>query len=183
MRLSYVPRTTSTLMAMSLIAVISACSEPGRATAPSHDNISSAEPTYTLGSGLSGPLLGRASSPEGLKLKRKNGKWEFDMNVKDPFDLAVQSLNFQAGGQSGWHSHPGPVLVQVTSGSLTFYESDDPSCAPLVKTVGQLFVETGEHAHMTRNHGSTPATAIAVVFAPPGSVLRIDEPDPGNCQF
>src|SRR5215207_9202280 len=26
---------------------------------------------------------------------------------------------FQAGGHSGWHSHPGPVFIQVLSGQMT----------------------------------------------------------------
>jgi len=46
-------------------------------------------------------------------------------------DVAVQQIVFQAGGHSGWHSHPGPV-IQVVSGTMTFYESDDPNCTPVV---------------------------------------------------
>jgi hypothetical protein len=38
-------------------------------------------------------------------------------------------------------------------------------------------------AHIARNETGSPATAIAVVFSPPGAVLRIDEPAPGNCPF
>lgn len=171
------------LITLTCAALAAACSDPQQATSPSQKSLTEDAPRYTAGAGLSGPLLGRASSPEGLKLKRKNGKWEFDMNAKDPFDLAVQSLIFQPGGHSGWHSHPGPVLLQVTSGTVTFYEAGDPSCTPVVKTTGQLFVETGDHSHMGRNETGTTATAIAVVFAPPGSALRIDEPAPGNCPF
>jgi hypothetical protein len=28
--------------------------------------------------------------------------------------------------------HPGPVLIQVVKGTVTFYEADDPSCSSIV---------------------------------------------------
>ena len=33
---------------------------------------------------------------------------------------------------TGWHSHPGHSLIIVTSGTLTDYEADDPTCTPHV---------------------------------------------------
>ena len=140
-------------------------------------------PRYTPGSAFGGALLGRASIAEGFKAKRKNGSWELDIHAKDPLDIAVQSLTIQPGGHSGWHSHPGPVFLQIVSGTMTFYEAGDSSCTPTVKTVGQVFFETGEHSHIGRNEGAVTATAIATVFAPPGALLRIEEPAPGNCPF
>lgn len=177
------PRKAIVLGAAALAVLVSGCSEPQAPTSPKDQNLALGAPRFTAGVGLTGSLLAHASSDGKFKLKRKNGKWEFDIDAKDPTDVAVQSLSFQPGGNSGWHSHPGPVLLQVTSGTLTFYMGGGHSCTPEVKTVGQLFIETGEHTHMARNEGSTAATAIAIVFAPVGSVLRIDEPAPGNCPF
>ena len=175
-------RKAIVLGGVALAALALACSEPQEATSPKDQNAVVSAPSFTAGVGLTGQLLARASSDGDFKLKRKNGKWEFDINAKDPTDVAIQQLNYQPGGTSGWHSHPGPVLLQVTSGTVTFYEGRGP-CTPVTRTVGQLFIETGEHAHLGRNEGSTPATAIAVVFAPVGSVLRVDERAPGNCPF
>ena len=95
----------------------------------------------------------------------------------------MQSIVFQPGGHSGWHRHPGPVFIQVVSGTMTFYESDDPSCTPIVRTAGQGFLDVGEHAHIARNETSAPAQNIVTYFAPPGAALRIDAPNPGNCPF
>lgn len=100
-----------------------------------------------------------------------------------PVDLAVQSIVFQPGGHSGWHRHPGPVFIQVTAGTMTFYESDDPTCTPITRTVGQGYLDTGEHAHIARNETGAPATNVVTYFAPPGAALRIDMPAPGNCRF
>ena len=45
------------------------------------------------------------------------------------------------GGHTGWHSHPGPVFVMVTAGTLTKYEADDPDLTPQVYPKGTGFVE------------------------------------------
>jgi hypothetical protein len=98
-------------------------------------------------------------------------------------DIAVQTIVFQPGGQSGWHMHPGPVFILVTEGTMTFYESDDPQCKPTVRTAGQGYVDAGEHAHLARNESFHQATNLVTYFAPPGATLRIDAPNPGNCPF
>ena len=41
----------------------------------------------------------------------------------------------------------------------------------------------GDHAHIARNESGAPAQNVVTYFAPPGAVLRIDEPKPGNCPF
>jgi quercetin dioxygenase-like cupin family protein len=39
---------------------------------------------------------------------------------------------------SGWHTHPGPVILQVTSGEIKIYQG---SCAPKVIGTGETYVE------------------------------------------
>jgi quercetin dioxygenase-like cupin family protein len=86
------------------------------------------------------------------------------------------------GGTTGWHSHPGPSLIQVVAGTVTNYEGDDPSCTPHVYTAGMGFVDAGGNdVHMLVNEGSVPAETIAVQLLPQDAVRRIDAPDPGNC--
>lgn len=97
--------------------------------------------------------------------------------------MATQLITFQPGGHSGWHGHPGPVFITVMSGTMTFYESDDPTCQPIVRTAGQGYLDTGDHAHIARNETSAPAANVVTYFAPPGAALRIDKPSPGNCPF
>lgn len=79
--------------------------------------------------------------------------------------------------------HPGPVFIMVVQGTMTFYESDDPSCTPIVRTAGQGYLDTGDHAHIARNETQAESRNVVTYFAPPGAALRIDAPLPGNCPF
>jgi Cupin domain len=140
----------------------------------------------TPGAGSSSTLLGRGTFDEAFKVKREFpgvSDWEVEVEAKAALDVATQIITFQPGGHSGWHSHPGPVFISVMSGTMTFYESDDPTCQPIVRTAGQGYLDRGEHAHIARNETWAPAINVVTYFAPPGAALRIDQPNPGNCPF
>jgi hypothetical protein len=135
-------------------------------------------------SGTTSMLIGRATFEEEFKVKRAGvDDWEVEVEAKPALDIAVQKIVFQPGAHSGWHSHPGPVFISVVEGTMTFYESDDPTCAPTVRHAGQGFLDVGDHAHVARNETSEPATNVVTYLVPPGALLRIDEPSPGNCPF
>lgn len=140
----------------------------------------------TPGSGTSSTLLGRGTFDE-FKVQRETvtatGWLEVEVEAKPGLDIATQMITFQPDGHSGWHSHPGPVFISVVSGTMTFYSADDPSCTPMVRTMGQGFLDTGEHAHIARNESGAPAVNVVTYFAPVGAPLRIDQPAPGNCSF
>jgi hypothetical protein len=139
----------------------------------------------TPGSGTASTLIGRATFEDSFKVKRKDAAtgWEVEAEAKPNLDIAVQVIDFAAGGQSGWHSHPGPVFISVVTGTMTFYDSDDQACEPIVRTAGQGFLDVGDHAHIARNESGVPARNVVTYLAPPGAALRIDKPNPGNCQF
>jgi quercetin dioxygenase-like cupin family protein len=138
----------------------------------------------TSGSGTQSTLVGRATFDDPIYVRRVGeDNWKVSVKAKPALDVAVQSIVFQPGGQSGWHSHPGPVFISVVSGTMTFYESDDPDCEPIVRHAGEGYLDTGEHAHIARNETTAPATNVVTYFAPPGGALRIDQPDPGHCPF
>jgi len=40
------------------------------------------------------------------------------VKIEGPVDVATIQVNFQAGGTTGWHSHPGATFVQVQSGTV-----------------------------------------------------------------
>ena len=167
--------------------LLAGCRETSEPVAPQSKDVGSLEPAYTLGSGSSSVLLGRANfsdpSDPVLKVKRITDKWHMELKSTPGFDLAIQTITFQPGGHSGWHSHPGPVFIQVVSGTMTFYDSDDPTCTPVIRTAGQSFLDYGDHAHMARNETASVAQNVVAYFAPPGSALRVDQPNPGNCAF
>jgi len=170
-----------------VVASLTACADGKDSTAPHSKDLTSRAPSFTLATGSTSTLLGRSTFRDpkdpNFKVKRITGDWHVEIKAMPAVDVAVQSILFNPGAQSGWHSHPGPVFIQVVSGTMTFYESDDPTCTPIVRTAGQGYLDAGDHAHIARNETSAPAQNIVTYFAPPGAALRIDEPRPGNCPF
>jgi quercetin dioxygenase-like cupin family protein len=105
-----------------------------------------------------------------------------DIDTKGDSDVYVVSNVIAPGGHTGWHTHPGPSLITVKSGTITAYDGDDPACSPTVYTAGQGFVDPGDgHVHILRNEGTVPVETIAVQLVVDGGTRRIDVPDPGNC--
>jgi hypothetical protein len=49
-----------------------------------------------------------------------------------PADVYVVTNTVLPGGNSGWHTHAGPSIVAVKSGTATVYDGDDPSCTPMI---------------------------------------------------
>jgi quercetin dioxygenase-like cupin family protein len=150
----------------------------------------------TPGSGTTSTLLGRATfeafdvsrQVKAPKEEREHGGrtiWKVKAEAEPALDIATQTITFAAGGQSGWHTHPGPVFISVIEGTMTFYEGDDPDCQPMVLHAGQGFVDghTDEHAHIARNETALPAKNLVTYFVPPGAAVRTDAPNPGNCPF
>lgn len=113
----------------------------------------------------------------------KDDKWDVKLMTKDTSDIYVTRNAIAVGGQSGWHSHPGPSLITVTIGTIKAYESTDPACSATTYHAGEGFVDYGDHAHLLRNESGAAAETVAVQFLPAGSTRRIDEPEPTNCKF
>src|SRR5689334_23776771 len=66
-----------------------------------------------------------------------------DLKVKitGPTDVEQDRIVFQAGADTGWHTHPGPAIVIVTQGALTEYED---GCRTVLPTGSVLFESTGK---------------------------------------
>jgi quercetin dioxygenase-like cupin family protein len=124
----------------------------------------------TPSSGVVSALLGRGTNSDRVRVTTRDVK----LVTTGPTDIVTQVLTFQPGGTSGWHGHPGAVLVVVNSGTFTRY---DARCNARVYTAGQSFVE-GPEVAMVRNSGSGPAESIATYLVPAGSALRTDAPSP-----
>jgi quercetin dioxygenase-like cupin family protein len=107
--------------------------------------------------------------------------WQARINTKGVSDLHVLQNTIAPGGTFGWHSHPGPSLVIVKSGTATFYMADDPTCSPHVVQAGSGFVDNGHDTHVVRNEGSVDLVTVVVSLVPAGFARRIDEPAPANC--
>src|SRR5690242_7493055 len=55
---------------------------------------------------------------------------DFEAKAKTRLDMVVQTHDYLPWASTGWHTHPGPVFITVTEGTLKFYEVDDPNCSP-----------------------------------------------------
>ncbi len=94
--------------------------------------------------------------------------------TKDPTDVQVARVDIAPGGYSGWHHHPGIVIVTVASGAVTFTHSDCSS-----KTYGPglpngaVFVEGGDDPGQASS--TAGATLYATFVAPDNAGFRIND--------
>jgi quercetin dioxygenase-like cupin family protein len=101
------------------------------------------------------------------------------LQTKGATDVAVQTITSPPGGSSGWHSHPGVVLVAVQVGTVTLY---DAHCHTTQYGPGQAFVEVGDHALLVRNNTTLNAVLYVTLIVPKSApLLRIDKPQPATC--
>jgi len=111
-------------------------------------------------------------------------RWNSDrvkFQTKDPTDTRVQKIEIKPGGYSGWHHHPGIVIVTVASGAVTFMQSDCSSetYGPGLPA-GSSFVEGGDDPGQASSADGAIvyATFVAPHADPP--VFRIED-DPPPC--
>jgi quercetin dioxygenase-like cupin family protein len=112
----------------------------------------------------------------------KDARWDLKLKTKADSDVYVTRNAIAAGGQSGWHTHPGPSLITVTVGEITVYEAD--LCTPRVYRAGEGSIDLGSgHVHLIRNETGSAAETVVVQIIPKDATRRIDEPVPNNCNF
>lgn len=120
-------------------------------------------------------ILGhRATLADDVQVNQDRIKFQ----TKDPVDLITQKVTFGTHATSGWHYHPGVVLVVVESGQVTTH---DANCNTKTYGAGEAFVESGTDPFMVSNESDTvPAVDIATIASPAGGPFRI-ETDPPPC--
>jgi Cupin domain len=134
--------------------------------------------------GVQPTLLARGAYEDFKVRSVKGSPVEFDVKAKSTVDVVVRRHDYAIGSHTGWHSHPGPVFITVTEGTLTYYLYDDPTCTPHEVTKGSGFVDDGR-GHMVRNESGQPAQDMSVIIAPRAPALfrgELDAPNP-NCGF
>ena len=130
---------------------------------------------------LGEPLSGRASFVDDidLKIKISNGGSTTVVNADDPSNTAVVRYTVQPGAQFPWHTHAGPVVVNIVSGSLTYIHAD---CDEHTYTAGEAFVDAGHgHVHSAVNRTGSPTVLIATFFEAPASGGLLIPADPHAC--
>jgi len=136
----------------------------------------------TLAVGRFGEINAALPSFAGAEDKRIH--WLSRQQTRGSSDLYVQSNVWQAGGSTGWHTHPGHSLIIVTAGTVTDYDGNDPNCKPHVYTQGMGFVDPGgDHIHILRNETDAVAKTVAVQLIPAAANVHIAVAEPGHCRF
>lgn len=127
----------------------------------------------TPGSGItSTTLVDRAAMADSVQINNDRIKFQ----TKDPVDVRVQTLRMAPGATTGWHSHPGLVIVATAQGTWTHYEAD---CSSRTFSAGESFIETGGETMIVRNETSSEVVLVVTYIAPQGAVFRVDEDNPG----
>jgi hypothetical protein len=128
------------------------------------------------------PPVARGTHAELLNVHSKAG---VKLQTKSSVDFVTQQIVLGPGGSTGWHGHPGPVLVTVKSGALTLVYADDAACEGRTYSAGESFVDRGDEiVHNAFNRGTVNLEFWATYLVPgdPGTAAaRIDAADPGVC--
>jgi quercetin dioxygenase-like cupin family protein len=129
----------------------------------------------SAGSGTTTTILApRSTLSDSVQVNDDRVKFQ----TKDPTDFVTQQVTFAPFAYSGWHHHPGVILVLVKTGTVTTH---DANCNTKTYGPGQSFVESGDAPFMVSNESSTvTAIDVATQVAPAGSAFRIED-DPPPC--
>jgi quercetin dioxygenase-like cupin family protein len=109
--------------------------------------------------------------------------WSLELEVEGPTDFVQQDVMLAPGGFSGWHSHPGPVLITVKSGIATWYNAEDPTCTPIVYPTGSAFIEPANVNHFVGNHETTNLELLNTYVIPMRVATRKEQAQPSQCPF
>jgi quercetin dioxygenase-like cupin family protein len=131
----------------------------------------------TTPSGVTATPLTRATLGE---FKAKNDGIKVK-SVRHSADMAIVKVVIEPGGSTGWHHHPGVVMVPVKAGTVTEYDAE---CHRTVIQAGHGFVESKSEVHLVRNEGDHRAVLYPTFLVPsatPPDGLTISDPRPPGC--
>src|SRR5216117_686432 len=105
------------LIAVTVVAAAAlACSDTTTPRGPT--NAGMGEPSFTAAAGFTPTVLARGNLGT-YHIQSKAGDYDAELKSHDNTDIVVVKNVVTPGGHSGWHFHPGPVLVTVASGTIT----------------------------------------------------------------
>jgi quercetin dioxygenase-like cupin family protein len=117
-----------------------------------------------------------------VRVKQHDRKW-IAVKSKDPSRTLVARFTIQPGAQFPWHSHAGPVIVNVTEGELVYVPAD--GCDERSYPAGTAFVDPGHgHVHTAFNPTDEETVIVATFYeAPAEGPLLIPAEAPADCDL
>jgi quercetin dioxygenase-like cupin family protein len=102
-------------------------------------------------------------------------------NSHDPSRTVVAKVTVQPGAQFPWHTHPGPVIVNVAQGELTYIMAHD--CVDRPYAAGTAFVDPGRGMVHTAVNRTGEVTVLMVTYfeVPETGPLTIPVDAPAGC--
>jgi quercetin dioxygenase-like cupin family protein len=103
------------------------------------------------------------------------------LQTKGPTDVRAQKIVINAGGNSGWHHHPGVVIATVASGVVNFTLGCTSTNYGPGQPAGSVFVEYGDTPGQA---SSVDGATVFVTFVAPHAdppVFRIEDTGPPVC--
>jgi quercetin dioxygenase-like cupin family protein len=107
---------------------------------------------------------------------------KFQVEQKGPTDVYQGMWTWQPGGDSGWHTHPGPVIFVVQKGELTEYQSN--GCIRKI-VAGTPVIEPAGVLHDVVNDSDTDIVQAYITLLTPATVpffSPADAPAPQICK-
>lgn len=103
-------------------------------------------------------------------------------------DVVTQVITFAPGATTGWHTHPGEVVVVVVSGTITLWRSpgtaEQANCTLRDVTAGQGWVAPGSDTEfdLARNMTTSPVVVqVTYVNVPVGSTALLTHQTTNPC--
>jgi quercetin dioxygenase-like cupin family protein len=91
----------------------------------------------------------------------------------DGTDVFIQHVRLGQNAPTGWHTHPGPALVTVVKGSLTYQDAMSNRCNNITYAAGEGFVDRG-FGHVHRAIAGADGVDFYVVYLlPPGTETHV----------
>jgi quercetin dioxygenase-like cupin family protein len=99
-----------------------------------------------------------------------------ELETEGAANFIVQEVKFSPGGTTGWHTHPGILLLSLAadSGPIDWY---DANCAKHVYNAGDSWTE-GTKLHDVVNNSSVDAHFLVTYVVAKGVNKRTDQPAP-----
>jgi hypothetical protein len=86
----------------------------------------------------------------------------------DGADVFIQHVRLGPGTATGWHTHPGPAIVTVVGGALTYQDATANRCRRITYPAGHGFVDRG-FGHVHRAIAGPAGADFYVVYVLPAA--------------
>jgi hypothetical protein len=97
---------------------------------------------------------------------------------QDKGDISIQHFQVAPNAVLPWHSHPGPVIVTVVAGELTYQDAPRGVCRNRTFEAGEGFTDRGFGYVHRAIAGPEGADFYAVYLMPVGATTHVTEAAP-----